>query len=430
LKKIKPLFIILEEAYEWLLMPVGAATFCGCQGAGGPTGQEREAAMTLNQRNHTSGRDAAQLVQSPQGVQPLTTVPQVAYYDLRKSWRKVKRHLNDKELNAILVRDFNRFTYGGWRKQFKEGMYPCEFDSCHWTWRHKGRQPGFWRYAAHHACHWLVNFALKLAMLVEPSKQWRIITSNKHSTVWDGDKTVFEFNFQAFGIAPQECFELAREHELAPGAELKVGWSEHYAMELMRQIPRERRRAPTLYLYETPVGCAVKLYRGVYPMDLLCEFVWNCWKNGKRSFKPNEQLTVDLLLPFVDVGILVHINGMSMAEPVNFDESALYRLGELRFRHRRMRGYLAACWAVKHATSVQVTIERLQENEVWSLRPSDQELVFPFLTRLMDNKDDLKAIEEFAAKEPEKRGVLLKAARASRRRVERAERRGQRCAAA
>ena len=38
----------------------------------------------------------------------------------------------------------------------------------------------------HAACHWLVNFALELAQLVEPDRKWRIITSDKHSTVWDG----------------------------------------------------------------------------------------------------------------------------------------------------------------------------------------------------------------------------------------------------
>ena len=34
------------------------------------------------------------------------------YYDLKKYWPKVKRHLGDIELNNILVRDFNKYTYG------------------------------------------------------------------------------------------------------------------------------------------------------------------------------------------------------------------------------------------------------------------------------------------------------------------------------
>jgi hypothetical protein len=54
-------------------------------------------------------------------------------------------------------------------------------------------------------------------MLVMPERPWRIITSVKHSTVWDGEETLFDFNFQAFGIDANECFEMALEKELAPG---------------------------------------------------------------------------------------------------------------------------------------------------------------------------------------------------------------------
>jgi hypothetical protein len=67
-----------------------------------------------------------------------------------------------------------------------------------------------------------VNFSLRLATLVEPEKPWRIITSQKHSTVWDGGDTLFDFNFQAFGIDPNECFETAFEKELKLGKYLRV----------------------------------------------------------------------------------------------------------------------------------------------------------------------------------------------------------------
>ena len=30
------------------------------------------------------------------------------YYDLKKNWRKVKRHIGHPDVEAILVRDFNR----------------------------------------------------------------------------------------------------------------------------------------------------------------------------------------------------------------------------------------------------------------------------------------------------------------------------------
>jgi hypothetical protein len=147
------------------------------------------------------------------------------YYDLKKNWRRVKPHLEDKKLTNILIRDFNKFTTGRWGTPFVHGDLPSDFESCDWDIGHRGRRPAFWRYVKHAACHWLVNFSLRLAMLVEPEKPWRIITSEKHSTVWDGGDTVFDFNFQAFGIDPNECFEAAFEKELKPGKYLRVGLS-------------------------------------------------------------------------------------------------------------------------------------------------------------------------------------------------------------
>jgi hypothetical protein len=78
------------------------------------------------------------------------------------------------------------------------------------------------RYTKHAACHWLVNFTLKLAERVEPKREWRILSSQDHSTVWDGGQLLFDFNFQSMGITPQECFRLANESELKPGELLHV----------------------------------------------------------------------------------------------------------------------------------------------------------------------------------------------------------------
>jgi hypothetical protein len=130
------------------------------------------------------------------------------YYDLPRHWtKKIAPHLKDEELNRVLVRDFNKFTWGRWREKW----------------------PRYWDYVKHAACHWLVNFALRLAMLVEPKKTWRIITSDKHSTVWDGKNTLFDFNFLAFGISAEECFELAYDKMLRPGEYLKVFYAAHYS---------------------------------------------------------------------------------------------------------------------------------------------------------------------------------------------------------
>jgi hypothetical protein len=39
------------------------------------------------------------------------------YYDLKRHWMKrIEPHLGDEKLNAILTRDFNKFTFGNWNK--------------------------------------------------------------------------------------------------------------------------------------------------------------------------------------------------------------------------------------------------------------------------------------------------------------------------
>ena len=158
-------------------------------------------------------------------------VNDLKYYDLKCNWRKVKRHIEHPEVQALLVRDFNRFTWGRWRQKFEPGMLPTQFESCDWQFEHRGKPPAFWSYTKHSACHWLTNFSLRLAQLVEPNRQWRIITSQKHSTVWDGGSFLFDFNFQAMGISPKECFELAYEKELKPDELLQVHMAQHWKKE-------------------------------------------------------------------------------------------------------------------------------------------------------------------------------------------------------
>jgi hypothetical protein len=155
------------------------------------------------------------------------------YYDLSKNWRKVRPHLNNPKVVETLHRDFNRYTYGRWRQKFPSDrdQYPFDFESCGWWCEHRERRPQYWKYCKHAACHWLVNFNLELAQLVLPKKPWRIITSVKHSTVWDGDDTLFDFNFQAMGIPPDECFQDANKKMKKPGQHIVCHFAQHYTKE-------------------------------------------------------------------------------------------------------------------------------------------------------------------------------------------------------
>jgi hypothetical protein len=74
-----------------------------------------------------------------------------------------KRHIDDPDVQKVLIRDFNRYTWGRWRKKFTAGQVPADHESCDWRWQGRGRHPAYWQYVKHAACHWLVNWSLVLA---------------------------------------------------------------------------------------------------------------------------------------------------------------------------------------------------------------------------------------------------------------------------
>ena len=155
------------------------------------------------------------------------------YYPFVKKWSKIKPHLQNKKFQDTLVLDFNKFTNGRWNKPFTHGMIPFDFESCDWWCDRKGRRPEYWNYVKHAACHWLVNANLELAKLVEPNEDWQIVTSQKHSTVWNGNDILFDMNFSALGVDPQEAFDMAYEGKLLEiGKRLRVYFAEHYSVDL------------------------------------------------------------------------------------------------------------------------------------------------------------------------------------------------------
>ena len=151
------------------------------------------------------------------------------YYDVQKNWRKIRPFLEDEEFLDLLIEDFDRYTWGRIKEHFEYGMMPHDFESCDWWLDHRGRRPAFWDYVKHAASHWLVNKDLRLAMLVEPKRPWRIITSEEHSTVWDGGDLIFSMNFQALGVDVKEGFDMANKFEFEPGEYMEVGEPLHYS---------------------------------------------------------------------------------------------------------------------------------------------------------------------------------------------------------
>jgi len=75
--------------------------------------------------------------------------------------------------------------------------------------------------------------------------RWRIVTSAKHSTVWDGAEMLFEFNFLAFGVPADECFKRAFEGGtvLPPGKFRRTYTTPHYSVEI-ENLRKARSQCP------------------------------------------------------------------------------------------------------------------------------------------------------------------------------------------
>jgi len=163
------------------------------------------------------------------------------YYPIVKNWRKIKKHLNDKNLNNILNDNFNKFTYGRWKIKFPSDRvkFPRDIETCDWEFWVRGRHPEYFKYVKHSACHWLVNFNLELAKLVEPTRQWRILTGNLHSTVWDGGDILFDLNFSALRINPNEAYKMANKEELNINELMEVNFATPYWIDCKREKPED-----------------------------------------------------------------------------------------------------------------------------------------------------------------------------------------------
>jgi hypothetical protein len=122
------------------------------------------------------------------------------------SWKnRCEQHLDDLELQRVLHRDFGLFVIGRYGTIKRPDQFPGHFET--WDARTR-RRPPYWLYVKDLACHYLVNFNLRLAMLTAPEHPWRIITSNLHSTVWDGGDMLFDLNSFA-GQRPDQVFLVA-----------------------------------------------------------------------------------------------------------------------------------------------------------------------------------------------------------------------------
>jgi hypothetical protein len=153
------------------------------------------------------------------------------YYDLKEKWSKVSKFFRSEEARNIwhpCIEEFmeRRAEESGFPHTPKpDARFPTEYESCDWRSSATGRQPAFWDYARHSACHWVADLALFVAKKVHPEVPWRLLYSQKHTTVPNGsvqDPVLFDINFQAMGVTASQALEIASKgREFKPGVYLK-----------------------------------------------------------------------------------------------------------------------------------------------------------------------------------------------------------------
>src|SRR5262249_450194 len=149
---------------------------------------------------------------------------------------RVAPHLNDPELNRVLVLDLNRFTFGRYRQRFLPGMLPHDFETEVWDHDCHRQEPAFWKYVLMGAGHHIANFTLRLAQLVMPEKPWQILHSPEHSTVFDGDRLLLDFTYYALGASAAECFVDANKKQLTIGQYLRTFPPPYFLTELFEEF--------------------------------------------------------------------------------------------------------------------------------------------------------------------------------------------------
>jgi len=138
------------------------------------------------------------------------------YVNLQRRWQQVGPYYRCETAKNIWTPEMTAYLYGrgvdyGFPWKYKPIESPAAVDSCDWRWGHgrRGPQPGYWEYVCHSACHWIVNLHLWVACHIESQTPWQIVSSDKHSTVWDGKDRLWDGNFLALGVEAKEAWKLA-----------------------------------------------------------------------------------------------------------------------------------------------------------------------------------------------------------------------------
>jgi hypothetical protein len=156
----------------------------------------------------------------------------VRYFPIVRHWARLRPIYYSREAYAVWWPNMVEYHAQkareyGFQPRLENRKVPSAFDGCDWRCSRRGRPPEYARFVCHGACHWLVDLSLFVATEAFPKTPWRIVTSEEHSSVWNGNcelPVLYDPNFLALGVEPREAMRLAstRGRVLLPCLALSV----------------------------------------------------------------------------------------------------------------------------------------------------------------------------------------------------------------
>lgn len=184
--------------------------------------------------------------------------------------------------------------------------------------------------------------------------------------------------------------ELRSGYDVKLVADILVGDRQRSSDVFSRRLPNSR-----LALYKATIDCVPRRTEDDVHPELIAKVAWDLWKRNLRQFEKDSRATDTVLSPWREANVIVS------------------RGQWFEFRHDLMQAFLAACWATTYSASVEVTIERLSDKEVWDLSPQDQRRVFGFVAELIELGENLNNVGRFALQDCDRRSELLGAVSAA-----------------
>lgn len=126
------------------------------------------------------------------------------YFNISRNWKILNPVYESDEVKGITIEEMNCYRLlinKEYNVPLETGIsrvfrYPAEFDSGDWRNYRIGRPPLYDRWICTDTCHFSVNIHMEVLTQVFPDIPWRIIKTEKHSTIFDGIGRIYDPIYQ------------------------------------------------------------------------------------------------------------------------------------------------------------------------------------------------------------------------------------------